>query len=77
MFIYSKVSAGLLFIENEVRLDAITILDASGTEVKCPLLSAEEFDGGIRYMLDARGLKPWSPDAPVLYTVAQGNVRFG
>ena len=30
MFIYSKVSAGLLFIEDEAKLDAITILDAKG-----------------------------------------------
>ena len=77
MFIYSKVSAGLLFIEDEAKLDAITILDAKGNEVKCPLLSTEPCEGGFKYMLDARSLNPWSPDAPALYTVKQGNVRFG
>ncbi len=77
MFIYSKVTSGLLFIESDSKMDSLTILNKSGQQVNCPVLSETEENGAWKYMLAGGNLMPWSPETPVLYTLAESGLRFG
>ena len=79
MYIYSNVTAGLLYVETAAPLDSYRISDVNGNEVNCPKLRCKQKDGGYVTTLDASELEAWSVNTPVLYTLeAEGEtVRFG
>ena len=79
MYLYSNISAGLLYVQTEQPLKDYRVLDARGQEVRCPLLSVKPWEDGFRSCLDASLLRPWSVESPVLYTLeAEGQaIRFG
>lgn len=79
MYLYSDVSAGLLFVQTRKPLDGYEIFDAEGQPVACPLLGQRQKDDAFVAILDASGLQTWSVDLPVLYTIRTGEetVRFG
>ena len=79
MYLYSNISAGLLYVQTEQPLKDYRVLDARGQEVRCPLLSVKPWEDGFRSCLDASSLRPWSVESPVLYTLeAEGQtIRFG
>ena len=45
MYIYSNISAKLLYVETEAPLGAYRILDKDGNEISCPLLRCVEENG--------------------------------
>ncbi len=79
MYIYSNISAALLYVETPEPLDSYCICDAEGKSVDCPMLISKKKDGVYVTTFDASALKPWSVQDPVLYTIeANGEtVRFG
>lgn len=79
MYIYSNVSAGLLFIQSQKPLADYEVFDAAGKNMDCPLLGETEKDNGYLAMLDASGLQTWSVEMPILYTIktAEETIRFG
>jgi len=79
MYLYSNISAGLLYAQTEQPLKNYRVLDARGQEVSCPLLSVKPWEDRFRSCLDASSLQPWSVESPVLYTLeAEGQtIRFG
>ena len=78
MFVYSDISAKLLFVETDYRIDKIRVLDGD-EEVYCPVLSVREKQDKIQTVLDASLLTPWSVYEPKLYTIEteQECQRFG
>ena len=79
MYLYSNISAGLLYVRTEQPLKNYRVLDAGGQEISCPVLSVKPWEGGVLSCLDASSLRPWSVESPVLYTLeAEGQtIRFG
>lgn len=79
MYLYSNISAALLFVETATPLETYAIYDAEGKEVSCPKLRCEQKEDVFVTTLDATALKPWSVNHPVLYTLeaAGKSVRFG
>lgn len=79
LYIYSNVSAGLLYVETPAPLEDCRILDAEGRGVDCPRLISKQKEDVYVTTFDASGLKPWSVYDPALYTIeANGEtVRFG
>ena len=79
MYIYSNVSAGLLYVRSQEPLGDYSVLDAGENGVDCPLLTVKKLDEGFLATLDASSLTPWSVDAPVLYTfkTEKEAIRFG
>lgn len=79
MYIYSNVTADLLYVETAAPIKSCCVRDAEGKEVNCPLLSCKKKGDVYVNTLDAAELKKWSVNTPVLYTLeADGeSVRFG
>ena len=79
MYLYSNVSAGLLYVRSEEPLEGYSVLNSKGNRVDCPLLTTKHLDGGFLSTLDAAQLQPWSLENPVLYTFCteQETIRFG
>ncbi len=79
MYIYSNVSAGLLYVETDTPISSYRITDAQGNPVDCPKIRCSEKDGGYVTVLDAANLSLWSDVHPILYVLeADGEtVRFG
>lgn len=79
MYIYSNVSAGLLYVCSPEPLGDYSVLDIGENRVDCPLLTVKKLDEGFLSTLDASSLTPWSVDAPVLYTFKTEKevIRFG
>ncbi len=79
MYIYSNVSAGLLFVKTAHKAEEFRITDKNGNEVFCPVLKTTQEKDSFVTMLDAGNLTPWSIKDPVLYTLSAGDetVRFG
>ncbi len=79
MYIYSNVSAGLLYVETAEKTERFTVTGPDGEKAECPLLAVREKDGAYTAVLDASALTPWTPDTPALYDLAAGGetVRFG
>lgn len=79
MYIYSNISAGLLYVETAKPLENYHVTDTNGNEVHCPLLRSQEKNGNYTATLDASGLEAWSVNAPNLYTLQTDTeaVRFG
>lgn len=69
MYIYSNISAGLLYVETEKEPSGCRMADAEGKEVVCPVLATRQEGEKFVTMLDASSLKQWTLDDPVLYTV--------
>lgn len=79
LYVYSNVSAGLLYVETPEPLDSYCICDGEGKAVDCPLLISKPCENGFVTTFDASALTPWAVHEPVLYTIeANGEiVRFG
>lgn len=79
MYIYSNVSAGLLFVQGAQPLSQYMVFDSFGREMNCPRLTVKPSDDGFTTTLDASALQPWSIENPVLYSLKTegGVVRFG
>ena len=79
MYLYSNVSAGLLYIQSDEPLGRYSITDTAGNKVRCQLLTTRRTQDGYLSTLDASQLKPWSVDDPVLYSIQTDGktVRFG
>ena len=79
MYIYSNVTAGLLYVETSAPINTYRVTDAEGKEISCPKLSCKEKDNGYITTFDASELELWSTNHPVLYTLeADGeSARFG
>ena len=78
LFIQSKVSAQLVYVESDTPLIAPEIVDASGKPV-AQLLYTKTCENKIVTVFDASNLTCWSPEHPELYTLKCQNVsqRFG
>lgn len=68
MYIYSNISAGLLYVETASPLTVCTIADSQGREVPCEILRSRQERDRYVTVLDASNLEAWSVDHPVLYT---------
>ena len=79
MYLYSNVTAGLLYVRTSGPLGKYTVTDSGGSTVSCPVLTTRTVENGFLSMLDASALVPWSVDDPVLYTIQTegASVRFG
>lgn len=79
MYLYSNVSAGLLYVRSAQPLTEYSVSDAKGNSVHCPLLTVKPVDGEFLSTLDAALLQPWSVENPVLYTLKteEETIRFG
>lgn len=79
MYLYSNVTAGLLYVQTEQPLTDYRVLDSTKREVACPLLTVKPVEDGFLATLDASLLQPWSVESPVLYTLqtVEESVRFG
>ena len=79
MFIYSNLSANLLYVETQYAPKSILISNAEGGNVECAVMRTEKKEGAFLTILDATGLTPWSVESPELYTLQteKESVRFG
>lgn len=79
MYIYSDVTAGLVYVETAEPVKNARVYDRNGTEVACPILRSRQRGEGYITTLDATNLKIWSVNNPVLYTMeCDGeSARFG
>lgn len=79
MYIYSNISANLLYVETAEPLGVYHVVDKNGNEVKCPVLRSTEENGKYTATLDASALEAWSVNTPTLYTLQTETetVRFG
>ena len=78
LFIQSKVSAQLIYVESDTPLISPEIVDAAGKPA-AQLLYTQNRGTKIVTVFDASALTCWSPEHPVLYTLKCQNVsrRFG
>lgn len=79
MYIYSNVTARLLYVETSAPISAYRIIDADSKEIFCPKLSCKENGNGYITIFDASELELWSTNHPVLYTLEANSesARFG
>ena len=80
LYIRSHVASGLLAVTSPEPLDNPAILLQDGEPANAPLLgSTKLLDGTWLTRFDARALKTWSPDTPVLYRLVANGIaeRFG
>ena len=79
MYIYSNISAKLLYVETDAPLGSYRVLDQAGKEIACPVLRTQAEAGKYTATLDASFLAPWSVNEPNLYTLETETeaVRFG
>ncbi len=79
MYIYSNVTAGLLYVETDAPINDYCVTDIKGNPVECPKMSCKKKGEGYITTLDAENLELWSDNHPVLYNLeADGEtVRFG
>ena len=57
MYIYSNISANLLYVETAEPLGVYHVVDKNGNEVKCPVLRSTEENGKYTATLDASALE--------------------
>ena len=79
MYIYSDVRANLVYVETEEQWQTLTVTDADGKKVECPVLYVRKGESGYKAALDAAALDVWSLERPTLYWMDTGKerVRFG
>ena len=79
VYIRSRIDSGLVMVESNLPLTSPVILGADGNDSGAKLLNVAEKDGKTVALFDASGLKKWSLDTPVLYTLksAEGSWKFG
>lgn len=79
MYIYSNVTAELLYVETDAPISTYRVTDAEGREISCAKLNCKQKDKKYITTFDAADLQTWSVNHPVLYTLeADGeSVRFG
>ena len=79
MYIYSDVRANLVYVETEEQWQTLTVTDADGKKVECPVLYVRKSENGYKAALDAAALDVWSLERPTLYWMDTGKerVRFG
>ncbi|MDO4487616.1 MAG: glycoside hydrolase family 2 TIM barrel-domain containing protein [Eubacteriales bacterium] len=79
MYIYSDVTANLLYVETAERCEQFEITDINGNVINCQFLYSVKTEKGFKAVIDASGLEKWSLDNPALYFISDGieRVRFG
>ena len=79
MYIYSNISAGLLYVETDAPIGSYRVIDSHGDPVDCPIMGCSKKGDGYVTIFDASALEQWSDVHPVLYDleVDGETVRFG
>ena len=79
IYIRSRIDAGLITVESDKELISPVILNSDGTPSPANMISSGSKDGKFTAVFDASGLKCWTPDTPVLYTLKADNAveKFG
>ena len=69
IYIRAVVESGLLVVTTPSDIELFTVTGPDGQHIDAPVLKRS----GRQTMLDASGLKCWTPETPVLYTLYADN----